>query len=136
MKDEDGSGSGSKNEEEEKKSSSRRPNDVDMTDEEEEETARRRMDELRDRLLARQQDIEGVMLNTPEKQDKEKISDDLEQLIKANGDDIEFEFYIGGEPVPPNQTIYEIMRKIESKSKKSPSPSLAKDALNSILQML
>jgi hypothetical protein len=44
------------------------------------------------------------MINAPEKivGGKEAISDDLEQLIKANGDDIEYEFFIMGELVPPN----------------------------------
>jgi hypothetical protein len=42
------------------------------------------------------------MLSTPDKQDKEQITDDLEQLIKTNGDDIEYEFFIAGEQVPAN----------------------------------
>lgn len=64
--------------------------------------------------------IEGIMVNPPEKiiGGKETISDDLEQLIKANGDDIEYEFFIMGEPVPPNQTIYEILRQIDARQKK------------------
>ena len=87
--------------------------DVDMTDEEEEEQ-RRQMEEVRRRVMLRQE----VVLTPADRQDKEAINDDLEQLIKANGDDIEFQFFIAGEPVPPNQTIYEIMRQIESKTKK------------------
>ena len=70
------------------------------------EERRRRREEQSDER------IEGIMVNPPEKivGGKETITDDLEWLIKANGDDIEYEFFILGEPVPPNQTIYEILR--------------------------
>jgi hypothetical protein len=73
---------------------------------EEMEERRRRREEANDER------IEGIMINAPEKivGGKEAINDDLEQLIKANGDDIEYEFFIMGELVPPNQTIYEILR--------------------------
>jgi hypothetical protein len=76
-----------------------------MTDEEEEEQ-RRQAEQMKRRAYARQE----VVLTPTERHDKEAISDDLEQLIKANGDDIEYEFFIAGEVVPPNQTLYEIMR--------------------------
>lgn len=95
---------------------------IEMTDEEgdEEEYERRMMMEELERRRRRSDSsnddqpvsrIEGVMLNAPEAPKcKEAINEDLEQLIKANGDDIEFEFFIMGETVRPNQTIYEIMR--------------------------
>ena len=51
------------------------------------------------------------------------MEDDLEQLIKANGDDIEYEFYVAGERMLPNQTIYEVLRNMENKAKKSKDPS-------------
>ena len=37
-----------------------------------------------------------------EEGDKEIINSDLEELIKANGDDIEYEFYYGGQLVNQN----------------------------------
>jgi hypothetical protein len=50
------------------------------------------------------------------------MEDDLEQLIKASGgDDIEFEFFVAGEKMLPNQTIYEVLKQVEIKSKR-PSP--------------
>ncbi len=42
---------------------------------------------------------------------------DLDDLIKATGDDIEFEFYYNGQLVGQNQTIFEIVKQSESKSK-------------------
>ena len=56
------------------------------------------MEEIRRRVLVRQE----VVLSPADRQDKEAINDDLEQLIKANGDDIEFQFFIAGESVPQN----------------------------------
>jgi len=47
------------------------------------------------------------------------MEDDLEQLIKANGDDIEYEFYVAGERMLPNQTIYEVLKNVENKAKRS-----------------
>jgi hypothetical protein len=35
----------------------------------------------------------------------------LEELIKANGEDIEYEFSINGKVFSANQTIFEIMNK-------------------------
>lgn len=35
---------------------------------------------------------------------------DLDELIKATGDDIEFEFYYKGQVINQNQTIYEIFK--------------------------
>lgn len=35
---------------------------------------------------------------------------DLDELIKAAGDDIEFEFYYNGQLVGQNQTIFEILK--------------------------
>ncbi len=106
-----------------------------MTDEDEEK--QRQLEQIKKRVLARQ----DFVLSPAEKQDKEAINDDLEQLIKTNGDDIEFEFFIAGDQVPPNQTIYEIMRQIESKTKKQSQmkkkdPNEFGSAITSILQML
>lgn len=51
------------------------------------------------------------MLTPPDQQlGKEVINEDLEELIKANGDDIEYEFYVASERMLPNQTIYELLK--------------------------
>jgi len=42
---------------------------------------------------------------------------DLDELIKATGGDIEFEFYYNGQLVSHNQTVFEIVRAAESKQK-------------------
>lgn len=125
-----------------------------LDEEEEEEAQKRQMYEAMEERRRRREEqsderIEGIMVNPPEKivGGKETITDDLEQLIKANGDDIEYEFFILGEPVPPNQTIYEILRQIDARQKKgqkiggidSQSPSSlggVSSALNNILSML
>lgn len=44
------------------------------------------------------------------------LNADLEELIKANGDDIEFEFYYQGQLVNQNQTLFEIIKQAEAKS--------------------
>ena len=83
-----------------------------MTDEDQEEQeleARKRweMEEAEEEEHIRRREesydqVEGIMINPPEKLGKESISEDLEQLIKANGDDIQYEFFIMGEAVPSN----------------------------------
>jgi hypothetical protein len=60
------------------------------------------MESIKRRMMHHRSEGAGVMLSTPDKQDKEQITDDLEQLIKTNGDDIEYEFFIAGEQVPAN----------------------------------
>jgi hypothetical protein len=44
---------------------------------------------------------------------------DLEELIKANGDDIEYEFYYCGKVVGQNQTLFEIIKSGEALAKKA-----------------
>ena len=92
--------------------------DVDMTDEEEEE---RRQIEM---ILARRKQmrdieeashVEAVVLDKKDRPDKDIVNEDLEQLIKANGDDIEYEFFANGEEITPSQTIYEVLRIAESR---------------------
>jgi hypothetical protein len=46
------------------------------------------------------------------------VNEDLEQLIKASGDDIEYEFYINGDLITPNQTLFEIFRIQDNKARK------------------
>ncbi len=41
---------------------------------------------------------------------------DLDDLIKAAGDDIEFEFYYNGALVAQNQTIFEILKQADAKA--------------------
>ena len=36
------------------------------------------------------------------------MSEDLEELIKANGDDIEFEFFINGTNLSTSATLFEV----------------------------
>ena len=48
-------------------------------------------------------------------QDPEKVmSEDLEELIKANGEDIEYEFYCYGKEVQPNLTLFELQKQAMS----------------------
>ena len=90
--------------EEEKKSSEKKEElvmkaqsgeDIDMTDEEEEETRRHIEMMARKRQMRGETDV-AVVLGQPDLT-KDLANEDLEQLIKASGDDIEYEFYVSGE---------------------------------------
>ena len=48
-------------------------------------------------------------------QTKELMAQDLEELIKEQGEDIEYEFYYEGKLINLHQTIYEIIKDSESK---------------------
>ena len=51
-------------------------------------------------------------------QEDQQVKDmDLDELIKATGDDIDFEFYYNGQLVNQNQTIFEIVRAAEQRQK-------------------
>lgn len=92
--------------EEEKK----REEDVEMTDEEEEERIKA---EEKGRVRKEQQ--REVQLSIGEELDKDIINTDLEELIKANGEDIEYEFYYCGQQLIPNQTLFEVLKGCETK---------------------
>lgn len=57
-------------------------------------------------------------------------------MIKATGDDIEFEFYIGGELVTPSQTIYEVLKATELKAKKYKDSGLPSAGIRTFLDQL
>lgn len=90
-----------------------------MTDEEEEE--RRAIEAMMARKRARggYHEVAAVIGEDKEKINQEVINEDLEQLIKANGDDIEYEFFLNGELIAPNQTIYEVLRQADQRAKKA-----------------
>ena len=50
-------------------------------------------------------------------QTKELLAFDLEELIKQQGEDVDFEFYFEGKQILPHQTIFEIIKDSESKRK-------------------
>jgi hypothetical protein len=52
-------------------------------------------------------------------QTKELLAFDLEELIKEQGEDVDFEFYFEGKKIQPNQTIFEIIKDSESKRKQA-----------------
>jgi len=56
--------------------------------------------------------------NKISEQTKEIIDDDLEELIKQQGEDCDFEFYFEGKQIMPNHTIFEIIKDSELKRKK------------------
>ena len=58
-------------------------------------------------------------LSAVSEEDKEVINSDLEELIKASGDDIEYEFYFGGQVVNQNQTLFEMLKTGEPQLKKT-----------------
>ena len=75
----------------------------------------------RERLLRQQQKeakrIEGVHVEELSQQTKEVLADDLEELIKQQGEDIDFEFYYDQKKILPSQTIFEIIKDTEQKRK-------------------
>jgi hypothetical protein len=59
--------------------------------------------------------ISQVGVTAVSEQTKEVMALDLEELIKEQGEDIEFEFYYEGKKINLHQTIYEIIKDSESK---------------------
>lgn len=88
--------------------------DVEMTDEEE-DRSRKQMEQKLTR------EVELSVQDEGQEKLKETINMDLDELIKAVGDDIEFEFYYQGQLINQNQTIFEILKQAESKLLKSTS---------------
>jgi hypothetical protein len=77
------------------------------------------MEQIRKRQMTTEDEVAVMLQHTDSSSEGNGlVNEDLEQLIKANGDDIEFEFYVAGEPMLPNQTIYEIVRSVENKAKR------------------
>ena len=121
-------------EEKKKDDSSLKKEDVDMTDEEEEEQ-RRHLERATDRRFVRSEsDAQAFLIGASEtgiqEEQAEAFSEDLEQLIKANGEDIEYEFYVAGEKMVPNQTIYEILKIVENKARKQKDSALSSMSAN------
>ena len=73
----------------------------------------------RERLLRQQQKeakrIEGVVVDEVSQQTKEVLADDLEELIKQQGEDIDFEFYYEQKKIQSSQTIFEMIKDTEQK---------------------
>lgn len=57
--------------------------------------------------------IEGVHVEEVSEQTKEVLADDLEELIRQHGEDIDFEFYYEQKKIVPSQTIFEIIKDSE-----------------------
>ena len=74
-----------------------------------------------EKALEREKDlrkkIKQVEPTAVSEQTKEVMAQDLEELIKEQGEDIEFEFYYEGKLINLHQTIYEIIKDSESKRK-------------------
>lgn len=84
--------------------------DVEMTDEEDDRNkSASRKGLSRKYSLSKSKE---VLLSAEENsnQQQEFINQDLEELIKANGEDIEYEFYYNGQLVGHNQTLFEILK--------------------------
>lgn len=50
-------------------------------------------------------------------QTDELLQEDLEELIKQQGEDIDFEFYFNGKKIQPNQTVFEILKEQEDRKR-------------------
>jgi len=61
--------------------------------------------------------IEGVHVDEFSQQTKEVLADDLEELIRQQGEDIDFEFYYEQRKILPSQTIFEMIKDTEQKRK-------------------
>ena len=72
-----------------------------------------------EKALEREKDLRAkisqVEATAVSEQTKELMTQDLEELIKEQGEDIEFEFYYEGKKINLHQTIYEIIKDSESK---------------------
>jgi hypothetical protein len=87
---------------------------VEMTDEEEEEKRNKReeMERAQRFMKYAQAKPREFELQSEEFsiQHQDTFGHDLEELIKTNGDDIEFEFFYNGQPCTLNQTIFELFK--------------------------
>ena len=95
--------------------------DIDMTDEEEEQ--RKKLEDMLKRRRTQEELMTKEVLLTSAieqatKDLKSPLEEDLEKLIKENGEDIEFEFYFNGKVIPQTQTIYDIIQESSNKQKK------------------
>ncbi len=76
-----------------------------MTDEEGEEL-RKQAKAAERRFQRSESDASAILIGASSEQaikdDGDPFIEDLDQLIKANGEDIEYEFYVGGERMVPN----------------------------------
>lgn len=63
--------------------------------------------------------IEGVKVGEVSEQTQEVLAQDLEDLIKQQGEDIDFEFYYDQKKILPGQTIFEIIKDTEQKRRQS-----------------
>jgi len=57
----------------------------------------------------------AVESNEVSEQTQEALALDLEELIKQQGEDIDFEFYYEGKPILPHQSMFEILKDSEAK---------------------
>jgi hypothetical protein len=101
--------------------------DVEMTDEEDD---RNKSANRKEKGLSRKYSLsksKEVLLSAEENsnQQQEFINQDLEELIKANGEDIEYEFYYNGQLVGHNQTLFEILKMTTAQQQKELSRSQA-----------
>ena len=63
--------------------------------------------------------IEGVKVGEVSEQTQEVMAQDLEDLIKQQGEDIDFDFYYDQKKILPGQTIFEIIKDTEQKRRQS-----------------
>ena len=75
----------------------------------------------RERVMRQQQKeskrIEGVKVGDISEQTQEVMAQDLEDLIKQQGEDIDYEFFFDQKKILPGQTIFEIVKDNESKKR-------------------
>lgn len=66
-------------------------------------------------LIKAQEQEQNLQKNALSPAQQEVVNQDLEELIKLQGEDIEYEFYYEGKLIEPNRLIFEIIKESEQK---------------------
>jgi hypothetical protein len=65
-------------------------------------------------------------------QTQELLAQDLEELIKQQGEDIDFEFYYEGKRILPNQSMFEIFKDSEGKLRQAERAAVRADQVRAL----
>lgn len=71
----------------------------------------------------------AVEQNEVSEQTQEILAQDLEELIKQQGEDIDFEFFYEGKRILPHQSMFEIVKESEGKARMAERVALGADKL-------
>jgi len=99
------------------------------------EAALAREKELQEKLRGMKQTLEergAIGQSEVSEQTQEALAQDLEELIKQQGEDIDFEFYYEGKPILPGQSMFEIIKDGEAKARQAERGALRAEQVRAL----